>query len=99
MFVLAGWRNGLKNSRTDDCSRPSKTQRKAIREDMLKVLSQGANEHDLVQSGLEETMLEAYQEIRDTKNRLDGKVDLRTASFVNSINKIALCYGDMGIFP
>lgn len=72
---------------------------KQFGEDMLRVLSQGAGEHDLVRSGLEETMLAAYQEIRETKYRLDGKADLRTAAFVNSINKIALCYGDMGIFP
>ncbi len=67
--------------------------------EMLKVLSQSADEQDLVRSGLEETMSNAYLEVRETKLRLDQKVDLRTAAFVNSINKIALCYGDMGIFP
>ncbi len=72
---------------------------KRFTEEMLKVLSKGADEHDLVRSGLEETMSAAYQEIRETKRALDGKADLRTAAFVNSINKIALCYGDMGIFP
>ncbi len=72
---------------------------KQFTEDMLKVLSQGADEHDLVRSGLEETMATAYQEIRDVAKRLDGKADLRTAAFVSAINKIALCYGDMGIFP
>ncbi len=72
---------------------------KRFTEEMLKVLSQGADEHDLVRSGLEETMSTAYVEIRETKCKLDGKADLRTSAFVNSINKIALCYGDMGIFP
>ena len=67
--------------------------------EMLKVLSQGADEQDLVRSGLEETMSTAYQEVRATKCRLGQQVDLRTASFVTSIDKIALCYRDMGIFP
>lgn len=68
-------------------------------EEMLNTLSQGADEHALVRSGLEETMATAYDEIRATKCKLNGKADLRTAAFVTSINKIALCYGDMGIFP
>lgn len=67
--------------------------------EMLKVLSQGADEQDLVQSGLEETMATAYQEIRLTRLRLGKTGDMRTAAFVNSIDKIARCYRDMGIFP
>lgn len=59
----------------------------------------GADERELVYSGLEETMVQAYQQVRDTKLRLGKNVDLRTASFVGAIDKIALCYGDMGIFP
>ena len=59
----------------------------------------GADEHELVHSGLEETMIKAYQDIRDIKIRLGKGVDLRSASFVDAIDKIALCYGDMGIFP
>jgi glutamate dehydrogenase (NAD(P)+) len=72
---------------------------KSFTEEMLKVLSKGADEADLVHSGLEETMAGSYQEIRTIKNRLDGKADLRAASFVCAIDKIVLCYGDMGIFP
>ena len=72
---------------------------KRFGEEMLRVLSKGADELDLVRSGLEETMSNAYQEIRETNLRLDGKTDLRTAAFVGAINKIVLCYGDMGIFP
>jgi glutamate dehydrogenase (NAD(P)+) len=72
---------------------------KRFSEEMLKVLSHGADEHDLVRSGLEETMCNAYQEIRDINKKLDGKTDLRTAAFVSAINKIVLCYGEMGIFP
>jgi glutamate dehydrogenase (NAD(P)+) len=72
---------------------------KRFSKEMLKVLSQGADEHDLVRSGLEETMANAYQEIREVAQSLDGKVDLRTAAFVGAIKKIALCYGELGIFP
>ena len=27
------------------------------------------------------------------------QVDLRTAAFIEAINKIAICYQDLGIFP
>jgi len=72
---------------------------KRFSNEMLKVLSQGADEHDLVRSGLEETMANAYQEIREVALTLDGKADLRTAAFVSAIGKIARCYGELGIFP
>ncbi len=68
-------------------------------EDMLRVLSEGAEERDLVRSGLDETMATAYQEIRNKKCQIGGKADLRTACFIVAIDKIVLCYGDMGIFP
>ncbi len=57
----------------------------------------GAGERDLVDSGLEETMVEAYREIRDTARERD--TDLRTAAFVVAIEKIATVYDERGIFP
>ncbi len=66
----------------------------------VQVAAHGADEHDLVYSGLEETMANAYHEVRAHRLRLGAEtVDLRVASFVDAIDKIALCYGDMGIFP
>ncbi|HEX9755826.1 MAG TPA: Glu/Leu/Phe/Val dehydrogenase [Gemmatimonadales bacterium] len=62
-------------------------------------LVHGADEADLVNSGLEETMVIAWREIRATQERLDGQVDPRTAAFVVAIDKIAASYGDLGIFP
>jgi glutamate dehydrogenase (NAD(P)+) len=62
------------------------------------LLTRGADEYDLVDSGLEESMITAYEQItalRDEHN-LD---DLRTAAFVNAINKIGTMYEQMGIFP
>lgn len=57
----------------------------------------GASEEDLVNSGLEETMIYAYNEIREERNK--HNVDLRTAAFISSINKVAKSYLEMGIFP
>jgi glutamate dehydrogenase (NAD(P)+) len=66
-------------------------------DDELESLAQGAGERDLVDSGLEETMITAYREINDI--RMEHDCDLRTASFVNSINKVGTIYEQMGIFP
>ncbi|MFO0941482.1 MAG: glutamate dehydrogenase [Pirellulales bacterium] len=68
-------------------------------QEMIKAYSRGADEQDLVRSGLEETMAGSYNEIREIQLRLGGKVDLRTAAFVGAIDKIALCYAELGIFP
>ncbi len=59
----------------------------------------GADERDLVNSGLEETMVSAYQQIRQIQQGHPGAIDLRTAAFITAIDKIALCYEDLGIFP
>ncbi|MDX1477549.1 MAG: Glu/Leu/Phe/Val dehydrogenase [Saprospiraceae bacterium] len=62
-------------------------------------LTKGADEVDLVRSGLEETMMVAYQQIREIWKRKKGVDDLRTAAFVNALNKIANDYIRMGVFP
>ncbi len=59
----------------------------------------GPEEEDLVNSGLEETMVTSYAKIRETRRRLGEKPDLRTAAFVVAIEMICGTYGDMGIFP
>ncbi len=59
----------------------------------------GPEEADLVASGLEETMVTSYQQIRSIKDNYGQVVDLRTASIISAINKIAISYGDLGIFP
>ena len=66
--------------------------------DQLKGVIKGAGEADLVDSGLHEIMVNAYHQIVEVKN--EYKVDdLRTAAFINAINKIAITYMDLGIFP
>ncbi|HRU61147.1 MAG TPA: Glu/Leu/Phe/Val dehydrogenase, partial [Bacteroidia bacterium] len=63
------------------------------------LLTRGADEIDLVRSGLEETMIFAYNEIREIRNRTSGISDLRTAAFVSGINKLGVSYQSLGIFP
>jgi len=62
-----------------------------------KAAAQGAGEEDLVRSGLEETMITAYHDIRETARRRD--TDLRTAAFLISLDKVARVYEHRGIFP
>jgi glutamate dehydrogenase (NAD(P)+) len=61
--------------------------------------TQGPSEEDLVRSGLEETMIAAYHPIRETWQRHRGEVDLRTAAMIVAVNKVALSYEQLGIFP
>ena len=50
-----------------------------------KVITHGADEIDLVRSGLEETMISAFNEIREIKKSDKRIEDLRTAAFVSGI--------------
>jgi glutamate dehydrogenase (NAD(P)+) len=61
--------------------------------------TRGASEEDLVNSGLEETMIQAFEQIRAVRSLHGGKIDLRTAAFVSAIDKIAASYLHLGIFP
>jgi len=66
--------------------------------DKLRIqLMHGASELDLVCSGLDDTMREAYQHIRHVYLGRDNVPDLRTASFVVAIEKIAQSYKEMGL--
>jgi len=65
----------------------------------LSEFARGADEIDLVNSGLEETMIKAYHEIREIQRTRGEKIDLRTASMISAIEKVALAYQDRGIFP
>ena len=72
---------------------------RAFDEDDLVTFSAGPSEEDLVNSGLEETMITSYQRIRDTRRFHGDRPDLRTSAFIVAINMICGTYGDMGIFP
>lgn len=70
---------------------------KTFSKEERKAFSHKADENALVNSGLEEVMAVAYQEVHNTSKEL--KIDLRTAAFVNAINKVAVIYEQRGIFP
>lgn len=63
------------------------------------MIGRGAEEIDLVRSGLEETMISSYNQIREVMKRKRKVEDLRTAAFVSAINKISSDYLALGIFP
>lgn len=64
------------------------------------ILTKGADEIDLVRSGLEETMVNAYENIMEVywKNQPKMK-SLRSAAFVNALEKVANDYMTLGVFP
>ncbi|MFC3559592.1 Glu/Leu/Phe/Val family dehydrogenase [Pedobacter jamesrossensis] len=63
------------------------------------MIVKGASEMELVNSGLEDTMIHSYHEIRETLKNKPATQTLRTAAFVNSIDKIAVSYMNLGVWP
>ncbi len=61
-------------------------------------LLKGADEIDLVRSGLDDTMRIAYQQIRNIKLTNDSVHDLRTAAYVCALQKIASSYLEIGVY-
>lgn len=59
----------------------------------------GADEVDLVYSGLEETMISATHEIMNAWKANPEIPDMRTAAYVVAINKVGTSYAELGIFP
>ncbi|MEW5847879.1 MAG: Glu/Leu/Phe/Val dehydrogenase [Myxococcota bacterium] len=72
---------------------------KSLSESERKLLIHGPDEEDLVNSGLEDSMVVAYNEIRDTMRKNPKIPDMRTAAFVSAVRKIATNYMELGIFP
>lgn len=68
-------------------------------EQQRELLIHGGEEIDLVRSGLEETMVFAFNEIREIKKQNPDIPDLRMASFVSGINKLVASYESFGVFP
>jgi len=67
--------------------------------DQRKIIVKGASEGELVNSGLEDTMIRSYHEIREVFVNNPKINSLRTSALVSSINKIAVAYQNMGIWP
>jgi glutamate dehydrogenase (NAD(P)+) len=64
-----------------------------------KLIMHGAEEVDLVHSGLEETMIGATREIMEIWKSNPEIPDMRTAAYVCAINKVGITYSELGIFP
>lgn len=60
-------------------------------------IMRGADELDLVRSGLDDTMRTGYAALREVLATRDAVVDLRTAAFVVALEKIAQAYQEMGL--
>jgi glutamate dehydrogenase (NAD(P)+) len=72
---------------------------KSVSESDRKIIQHGAEEIELVHSGLEETMITATREIVHIWKSNPSIPDMRTAAYVNAINKVATSYAELGIFP
>ena len=72
---------------------------KKVEDSERKFIMHGPEEVDLVHSGLEESMITATREIMDIWLSNPLIPDMRTAAYVNAINKVATSYGELGIFP
>ncbi len=72
---------------------------KSLTTEERNLLIRGADEEDLVNSGLEDSMITAYHEIMHIWRSRENVKDMRTAAFISAIDKIAQAYFQMGIFP
>jgi glutamate dehydrogenase (NAD(P)+) len=72
---------------------------RSLSDQRRQLIGRGADEVDFVYSGLEETMIEAYRQIREVKKENPSIPDYRTAAFVVAIRKIARSYESLGVFP
>lgn len=72
---------------------------KSVSERERKFIAHGADEVDLVYSGLEETMHAALHEVRTIMVNHKDIHDMRTAAYVCAIDKVGAAYDQLGIFP
>jgi glutamate dehydrogenase (NAD(P)+) len=72
---------------------------KQVRPKEREFIMHGAEEADLVYSGLEETMITATHEIMNCWKSNPSIPDMRTAAYVVAINKVGTSYAELGIFP
>ncbi|WP_109700063.1 Glu/Leu/Phe/Val family dehydrogenase [Chitinophaga deserti] len=72
---------------------------KKVSEKERKFIAHGADEVDLVYSGLEETMITALHEVREKSLEHKKIKDMRTAAYACAIDKVGAAYEQLGIFP
>ncbi len=66
-------------------------------EEMRQEFTKEADELNLVRSGLEDTMCEAYQEIREIWHSRDDVPDLRTAAYILAIGRVSHYYTEYAL--
>jgi glutamate dehydrogenase (NAD(P)+) len=72
---------------------------KKLTADEKTLVAHGADEIDLVNSGLEDTMIEAYNAVRNVYLSNKDVPSLRIAAYLLAIKKIANAYLQLGVFP
>ena len=70
-----------------------------VSDDIAIQLKQGASELELVRSGLDDSMREAFQQLRELYWLNDKVHSYRIAAMALAIEKIALSYREMGVYP
>ncbi len=71
---------------------------KEVPEHIKKNLGRGADEFDLVRSGLDDSMCQGLQEIIETYHSNKKIEDYRTAAYVIALTKVSRSYLDIGIY-
>lgn len=66
-------------------------------DDFIAKFGPGADEIDLVRSGLDDSMREAYQQMRTTWREVDAIEDLRTAAYYWALKDVAESYRSLGL--
>ena len=87
------------NLNTHILSQIEKLTDKKVEDSERALIMHGPEEVDLVHSGLEESMITATREIMAIWLSNPAIPDMRTAAYVNAINKVATSYVELGIFP
>lgn len=72
---------------------------KSINEKEKQFITRGADEVDLVRSGLEETMINSFHQIMEIYHSHNKVDNLRDAAFITALNKVANDYMTLGVFP
>jgi glutamate dehydrogenase (NAD(P)+) len=68
-----------------------------VPQDLCRGIRRGADELNLVRSGLDDTMRTAYQDIGEVYRSRDDTPDPRAAAYVLAIEKIARYYVEVGM--
>lgn len=72
---------------------------KPVSNSVKNTIGKGAEEVDLVRSGLEETMINSFYQIKEVLQKNSKVNDWRTAAFVCALQKVANDYNTLGVWP